>query len=114
MDSTGLPPQHGPLCASQAHDAYGNRCAEGGAIFEAEISILRPETSGVSDVSNVVEVAREARSGTICEVEVVDCEDGTYLGLFTPPADAAAAECLLAIYLDQAPIRGSPFRVSVN
>jgi len=53
-----------------------------------------------------------------CGSQVIDCEDGTYLCLYTPPPDAPT-RCELHIRLDdegldgtpRTPIRGSPFAV---
>ena len=92
-------PRHESTFVIIASDAHANRCARGGDIFAAA---LLPAGGGPP----------------IVECEVVDCEDGTYLCLYTPPPDAPT-RCELHIRLDdegldgtpRTPIRGSPFAV---
>ena len=78
-----------------AFDAFGNRKYTGGDRFYGTLT-----TPPGSEPSTV-----------IANCEVVDCEDGTYLGLFTP-AHAHGA-CPLHIKLGDAPLRSSPFQVEV-
>ncbi|KAL1495177.1 hypothetical protein AB1Y20_017042 [Prymnesium parvum] len=82
-----------------AGDRFCNRCDEGGARFWATLSAM-PESA-----------ARRGRP--VADCEIVDCEDGTYLGLYTLPREAPS-DCILRIFLDQEQIRGSPFQIAVS
>ena len=46
--------------------------------------------------------------------EVVDCEDGTYLGLFTLPIAPEVTAAKLDIMVNEIPIQGSPFSIGVD
>jgi hypothetical protein len=84
-----------------ALDAFGNQRPCGGDPFEARVHL--PKDRDDEQPAAAVEV-----------VEVVDCEDGTYLGLFTLPRGTPAQNCILDVHLAGAPIDGSPFRIAVE
>lgn len=77
-----------------AVDAFGNRAFRGGELFSAFVS---------------------ADGAILTNCEVIDCEDGTYLGLYIAPASAPSS-CLLDICLGhtKAPVLGSPLRITVD
>ena len=81
-----------------AHDEFGNRCDSGGDAFSAELCCCVRPGEG---------------SRLLAACELVDCEDGTYLGVFTPPADAPSA-CMLHIRLGAEQLHGSPFTCAVH
>ena len=49
----------------------------------------------------------------LVECDVIDCEDGTYLGVYSPPAEAAGAG-ELCVWLEEEMILGSPFPIAVR
>ena len=79
-----------------AHDAFGNRCESGGDAFSAELCCA----------------GRGEGGRLLAPCEVLDCEDGTYLGVFTPPLDAPPT-CMLRIRLGAEALRHSPFACAV-
>ena len=46
-------------------------------------------------------------------LQVIDCDDGTYVGVFTPPVHTPE-KCLLHVMLGSSHVRGSPFPVLVR
>ena len=84
-------------CVITSLDAFGNRRLAGGAPFRARLS-----TPAAAEAARV-----------LASCEVVDCEDGTFLALYTPPP-AARGACELHVMLGEAPLKGSPFKVEVG
>lgn len=92
-----------------AIDAFGNKRRHGGDRFRALLTASETEPPPGAGAHKSFTPKRLL---TACEV--VDCEDGTYLGLYTPSAAACGQACALHVLLGEAPIRGSPFSVLVH
>ena len=89
-----------------ARDACGNHRPHGGDRFAAQLRFGGSGADGDGD----------AGAATACEI--VDCEDGTYLGVFTLPASRRApfpgGVVKLDILANDLPIQGSPFTIEVD
>jgi hypothetical protein len=78
-----------------AFDAFGNRKHSGGDRFQARL-------------------IGDADGKPVSRCELIDCEDGTYLSLFTPDAAAAGKSARLHVTIGDVPIQGSPFAVTIR
>ena len=79
-----------------AVDAFGNRKRVGGDHFHATLHSAQGDPV------------------TLGRCEVIDCEDGTYLGVFTPTPEAAGQTVQLHVAIGEVPIRDSPFAVRIT